>query len=296
MRGEDGMELQAVEQGQGLAAPALVHQLVVGNRDVVDGILVLGRGDGLLAGAQGLDAIVLLADVRQVEVGRECPRQHGRGPDVQRVDDGDGVGEGGRAALAVDAGGILLDVGTDGVRQQGVEGMAQFWVVLGQDLAHQAQEERHVLLEVVRDVDLGQRRSGGRALQLGLVDPNLRRSCGDLVLQSIDFRHCASFLPHSRSADAGTRLYKENCVPYLTVRPSHTHRRQDAETQYSLDVNVCETSAGGRHTPAGGISHSPTMGDREGYRVTAALRRTGGRDTSRGRRRCGAGHPSLRRP
>ena len=50
--GEDRAELQAAQQREGLAAPALVDELAVGDGDVVDGVLVRRGGDRALAGAQ----------------------------------------------------------------------------------------------------------------------------------------------------------------------------------------------------------------------------------------------------
>ena len=162
--GEDRVELEAVEKGHGLAAAALVHELAVGHRDVVDGV-GLGRGGyGALAQAQGLVAVVLLADVGEVEVGHEGAHQHGGMGLVQTVDDALQVGKGLGRLLG---GAVLVVARLDGVVQKDVKGGAHLGIALLEDLAHQAQEERHVVADGLRNVHGGERGLGGRLLDEG---------------------------------------------------------------------------------------------------------------------------------
>ena len=154
VRGEDGVELQAVEERRRLCAAALVHQLAVRHRKVVDGVGGLCCGDLALAPAQGGDAVVLLADVCQVKVGdkgtheQRCP-VHG-----EPVDGGDKLLE-----RLLGKGGLLVRVRhavgvghADRVAQQQVKGGEKVWVILDEHLADQAQKERQVVAKLLGDV------------------------------------------------------------------------------------------------------------------------------------------------
>ena len=156
--GEDRVELEAVQQGVRLTAAALVHELVVRDGDVVDRVLVGTDRDLALALAQGLHAIVLLADVREVEERDEGTHEQRGVLLVELGDDGRHVLEGlvlGRALVGV-------VVHRDRIEEQHVEDRAQVLVGLLENLTDQAQEERHVVADLLRHVDALERleRSG----------------------------------------------------------------------------------------------------------------------------------------
>ena len=182
--GKDRVELEAVEKGHGLAAAALVHELAVGHRDVVDGVGLGRSGHGALAQPQGLVAVVLLADVGEVEVGHEGAHQHGGVGLVQTGDDALQVGKGLGRLLG---GAVIVVARLDGVIQKDVKSGAHLGIALLEDLAHQAQEERHVVADGLRNVHGGERGLGGRLLDEGargqraLLDLGRRggSDCGD---------------------------------------------------------------------------------------------------------------------
>ena len=174
VRGKDGVELQAVEKRRCLGATALVYQLAIGHREVVDGIGRLGGGNLALAAAQRGHAVVLLADVRQVEVGDEGTHEQRRPVHGKPVDGGDKLlerllGQGGLVVSARHAVGVRH---ADGVTQQQVEGGEKVRVVLLEHLANKAQEERQVVTELLGHVD--QRK--GRLCLLRLACPDERAS------------------------------------------------------------------------------------------------------------------------
>ena len=161
VRGEDRVELEAVQQLDGMLAAHLVHQLVEGNRELVCRIGRRARNsvehDAALALAERLDAVVLLREVRQVEEGGEGANQDLRVVDIEAVDEGHGIAEGGgaRSALGRDALGVdglahgvgagVALVGRDHAGQELVEKAPHLWVVLVEDLALQAQEQRQMV-------------------------------------------------------------------------------------------------------------------------------------------------------
>lgn len=120
--------------------------------------------------------------------------QHGA-LDGQLVDDPDGVGEGRVLPLGV----VARAVGADRVGQERVEGVTQVLVILVDDLTGQTKEQDHVLLEVARDVELGERARGER-VPMHVLGPLVEVLAGEadlaadpldhLVLQTVDFGHC----------------------------------------------------------------------------------------------------------
>jgi len=158
--GEDGAELKALEQGIGLAAAALVDELLIRDGDVVDRIFVGVDGDLALALAQRLHAVVLLADVGEVEERDEGAHEQRGVVLVELLDDVGHVLEGlvlGRRLVGV-------VVHRDGVEEQHVEDGAQVLVGLLEHLAHQAQEQRHVVADLLGDVHALERAEGGLLL------------------------------------------------------------------------------------------------------------------------------------
>ena len=164
MRGEHRPELEAAEQRERLATPALVDKSVVGDGDVIDRVLVRPHGHVVLTGPKGRDAVVLLADVGQVEVGDERPHDDRGLLGRHLVDGRDETREG----LVLAAGlARLVAVGRDGILEQRVEGVAQTGVVLLEDLADQSQEEGQVVADPLGQVNLGEGHAGGRRLKVG---------------------------------------------------------------------------------------------------------------------------------
>ena len=164
MRGEHRPELEPAEQGERLAATALVDEPVVGDGDVVDRVLVRPHGHVVLAGPQGRDAVVLLADVGKVEVGDERPHDDRGLLGGHLVDGRDETHEG----LVLAAGlARLVTMGRDGVLEQRVEGVAQAGVVLLENLADQPQEEGQVVADSLRQVNLGEGHAGRCRLEVG---------------------------------------------------------------------------------------------------------------------------------
>lgn len=147
-----------------MPAAALVHELAVGHRDVVDGVGLGRGGHGALAQPQGLVAVVLLADVGEVEVGHEGAHQHGGMGLVQTGDDALQVGKGLGRLLG---GAVIVVARLDGVVQKDVKSGAHLGIALLEDLTHQAQEERHVVADGLRNVHGGERGLGGRLLDEG---------------------------------------------------------------------------------------------------------------------------------
>ena len=169
VRGEHGMELQALEQRVRLRAAALVHELVVGHGDLVHGILARLRVDARLAGAQRMHAVVLLADVCKVEVGGQGAHDEGLVLEGHLVDGAHAVIERVTSLLVVVARGLAARRDKR-VVQDVVELVAQARVVLLQHLAHQTQEQRHVRPDGIGDVHAGEHRR-----RLGELGRLLRR-------------------------------------------------------------------------------------------------------------------------
>ena len=133
-------------------AAALVNQLAVGDGDVVDRVLALGDVHRALARAERPHAVVLLADVGKVEVGHEGAHDQRRRARVQVAHDVLELGEG--SALVRGLRG-LVSVGAHRVGEKNVEGGAELGVELLEHLAHQAQEQRHVLGDAAGNVKDG---------------------------------------------------------------------------------------------------------------------------------------------
>ena len=164
--GEHGMELQALQQRVGLRAAALVNQPVIGNGDLVHGVLAGLRVHAGLAGAQRVHAVVLLADVCKVEVGGQRAHDQGLVLEGHLVDGAHAVVERVLALLAVVALGLAARR-DQRVVQDVVELVAQARVVLLQHLAHQTQEQRHVRPDGIGNVHAGEHR--GRLRELGCL-------------------------------------------------------------------------------------------------------------------------------
>ena len=180
MRGENRMELQAREQLGCFGSAHLIGELMERHGEGVrrvDGVL---GGDAALTLAQDTHAIALLGEVRQVEKRREGAYDDLSLVDGQCVDEGDGVAEGaggGRLprghALLVNILAIGLGTGIAGVRANDahhelIEYIEHLSVVLAQDAALEAQEQRQVVAELGGDVDVGQNLD--RRLKVGQVD------------------------------------------------------------------------------------------------------------------------------
>ena len=167
VRGEDGVELEALEQLGGAVGAGLVNEPLVGDGKRVGLVHVGVEGDLALAVVESLDAEVLLGEVGEVEVSGEGTRHHRLPLHVEPVDELVGTAE----ALVLLAGASGAHhaalVGGDEVCEQLVEGGAQLGAVLGEDLAQQAQEQLHVVAEALGQLhageSLGRLRLGGGA-------------------------------------------------------------------------------------------------------------------------------------
>ena len=168
MRGKDGMELKLAEQLVGALDAQLIHQLVIGDGELVGGIdLGIGRRTGL-ALAQLRHAVVLLRQICQMEEARKgadndlllIERQA-----VNHIDDfakrhGGGLVGGGHALL-VD--GLISGTAT-GVASIGhnlgcqnlVEQVRDLGIILAKHTTFQAQEQRQIIAQLLGDLDLGE--------------------------------------------------------------------------------------------------------------------------------------------
>ena len=176
MRREDGMELEAGQQLVGLILAHLIDHLAVGNGELVDRVDRGIDGHAALALAQSLDAVVFLGEVRQMEERGEGADDDLGAVERQRVDQLDGVAEriGGSALSGRDTllvGGVACRllagvslVGGDDAGKQLIEDVADVLVILAQDLALQAYEQRQVVAELGGDIDLAQSFHGGARL------------------------------------------------------------------------------------------------------------------------------------
>ena len=168
MRGKDGVELKLAEQLVGALDAQLIHQLVIGDGELVGGIdLGIGRRTGL-ALAQLRHAVVLLRQVCQVEEARKgadndllfIERQA-----VDQIDDltkchGSGLVGGGHALL-VDGLVGSTRAGVSGVGhnlgcQNLVEQVRDLGIILAKHTALQAQEQRQIVAQLLGDLDLGE--------------------------------------------------------------------------------------------------------------------------------------------
>ena len=157
MRGEDGVELQALEQLARAALPHLVDETAVGDGELVGGVDGRIDRDVALASAQRRDAVALLGKVGQVEERGEGADHDLRTVERERVDQLDGLAEGigGSAARGGDALGVGLLVGGLGARialvgadrgaHELVEDVADVGVVFAQDATLEAQEQREMV-------------------------------------------------------------------------------------------------------------------------------------------------------
>ena len=152
VRREDGPELQTLQQRHSLAAPALIHEPTIGNREVVDRVCSRGGIDRALALAQRGHAIVLLADVREVKVRDKGSHEESRATLVKPVD---GVLELRKGRALIVRLRRLVGVRAEGVGEKHVKGLQKTGVKLVEHLAHQAQEEVHVLGDALGNVKGG---------------------------------------------------------------------------------------------------------------------------------------------
>ena len=173
--GEDGVELEPLEQQLRLGRSDLVDEPAVGPGHLVDRVGRRVEGDLALALVEGGDAVVLLAQVGEVEVGGEGPGEQLGVAQRQAVDERDRLPErrpparaavrcgvrGGAAGLGLHADGFGLGaawfalhadgfaLGAADVAAQAVERLEQVAVVLPQRLPQQAQADPHVALEAL---------------------------------------------------------------------------------------------------------------------------------------------------
>ena len=168
MCGKDRVELELVEQLVGALDAQLIHQLVIGDGELVGGIdLGIGRRTGL-ALAQLRHTVVLLRQVCQVEEARKgadndlllIERQA-----VDQIDDftkchGGGLVGGGHALLVDGLVGStatgVASIGHNLGRQDLVEQVRDLRIILAKHTTLQAQEQRQIVAQLLGDLDLGE--------------------------------------------------------------------------------------------------------------------------------------------
>ena len=168
MRGKDRVELELVEQLVGALDAQLIHQLVIGDGELVGGIdLGIGRRTGL-ALAQLRHTVVLLRQVCQMEEARKGANDDLLLIERQTVDQIDDLTEchgsglvGGGHALLVDglvgsAGAGVAGIGHDLGRQDLVEQVRDLRIILAKHTTLQAQEQRQIVAQLLGDLDLGE--------------------------------------------------------------------------------------------------------------------------------------------
>ena len=168
MRGKDGMELKLAEQLVGALDAQLIHQLVIGDGELVGGIdLGIGRRTGL-ALAQLRHTVVLLRQVCQVEEARKGANDDLLLIERQTVDQIDDLAKrhggglvGGGHALLVDglvgsAGTGVAGIGHNLGRQDFVEQVRDLRIILAKHTTLQAQEQRQIVAQLLGNLDLGE--------------------------------------------------------------------------------------------------------------------------------------------
>ena len=168
MRGKDGMELKLAEQLVGALDAQLIHQLVIGDGELVGGIdLSIGRRTGL-ALAQLRHTVVLLRQVCQMEEARKgadndlllIERQA-----VDQIDDftkchGGGLVGGGHTLLVDGLVGStrtgVAGIGHNLGPQDLVEQVRDLRIILAKHTTLQAQEQRQIVAQLLGDLDFGE--------------------------------------------------------------------------------------------------------------------------------------------
>lgn len=148
MGGEDRMELETVEQLLRLGRAHLGDELMVGLRHLVDRVNRQRIIHFRLALMQHGDAVVLLAEVRKMEVRGECARKQLRVVQIHRVDRLDGHFK--VVALGMGVGedaGETFRACVDGVLTHGVEGVEQRFVVFGEHSTQNFETQIHVFVK-----------------------------------------------------------------------------------------------------------------------------------------------------
>ena len=208
------MELELVEELLGLGRAHLVDELVVGAGHFVDRIHGLAVVHVVLALVQHGHAVVLLAQVGEVEVGGERARQQLGVVQLHVVDGLDGL----RKPVLIRVRIVhhvfeVFGAGLDRVAKHGVEGGQQLGIELAQHVAQNMQAQIHVLLKGI-----------GKIALLGTLGPQARRhyrGIGGRDLLIIGICHQTSFAkpPVVRSA-CPPRLLR-SCVdrPLRTQSP-----------------------------------------------------------------------------
>ena len=168
VRGKDGMELKLAEQLVGALDAQLIHQLVIGDGELVGGIdLGIGRRTSL-ALAQLRHTVILLRQVCQVEEARKgaddnlllIERQA-----VNQIDDfakrhGGGLVGSGHAlfvnGLVGSAATGVASIGHNLGCQNLVKQVRDLGIILAKHTTFQAQEQRQIVAQLLGDLDLGE--------------------------------------------------------------------------------------------------------------------------------------------
>ena len=168
MRGKDGVELKLAEQLVGALDTHLIHQLVIGNGELVGGIdLGIGRCAGLTL-AQLRHAVILLRQVCQMEEARKGADDNLLLIERQTVDQIDDLAKRHGGGLVGSGHALLVDglVGSTGAGVSGVghnlgcqnlvEQVRDLGIILAKHTALQAQEQRQIVAQLLRNLDLGE--------------------------------------------------------------------------------------------------------------------------------------------
>ncbi len=152
VRGEDRVELQAVQQLLGLGRTQLVDELVVGDGEFVDRVDSIAVRHFGFACAQRGDAVVFLGKIGEVEVGGECAGQQLCVVLVDFVDDLRGLGQ--TVLIRIRVAAEVLVACLDRVLTHGVEDVEQLGVVLVEHVTQDLQGKIHVVFQLVRKIVL----------------------------------------------------------------------------------------------------------------------------------------------
>ena len=168
MCGKDRVELELAEQLVGALDTHLVYQLVIGDGELVGGIdLGIGRCAGL-ALTQLRHTVVLLRQVCQVKEARKGANDDLLLIERQAVDQIDDLTKRHGGGLVGSGHALLVDglVGSTGAGVSGVghnlgcqnlvEQVRDLGIILAKHTALQAQEQRQIVAQLLRNLDLGE--------------------------------------------------------------------------------------------------------------------------------------------
>ena len=155
MRGEHGVELKLVEQLLRLRRAHFNNELVIGVGHLIDRVDHLVIADCRFALMQHGYAVVLFAQVRQMEVGGERAREQLRIMQIHRIDGFNCLVQ---LALPLTRAGVntgeMLGAGVGHILADGIECFEQFGIEFAKHFAHDLQTQIHVVLQRIGESTL----------------------------------------------------------------------------------------------------------------------------------------------